>query len=90
MTKKTNPRRVPATAADVKAAHELGQREAVSFAIAVACLSVCDVFSPTEEQMNEFHEKFNANVAAINDGSIRFRDVLVALKDEYDLELEFR
>ena len=40
--------------------------------------------------MNEFHEKFNANVAAINDGSIRFRDVLVALKDEYDLELEFR
>ena len=89
-TKKTNPRRIPATAADVKAAHEKGQRESIEFALAVAWLSVCDVFGPTEDRLGEFHEKFMTNCALIRDGKIKFADVIETLKDEYGLEIEFR
>jgi len=86
---KVNPRRRPATAADVNAAYKLGRKEAIEFAIAVACLSVQDVFSPTLEQMTQFHDKYSANVDAIVDGRIKYKDVVDALKDEYDVEVEF-
>ena len=75
--------------ADVKAAYKLGKRETIEFVIAVACLSVNDIFSPSEEQMNAFHDKYNANVKSILDGQIKYKDVLAALKEEYELEIEF-
>lgn len=86
---KVNPRRRPASVADVEKAYELGKRETIEFAIAVACLSVMDTFSPTEEQMSAFHDKYNKNVGAIVDGAIKYQDVLDTLKDEYDLEVGF-
>lgn len=86
---KTNPRRRPATVADVKAAYHQGRKEAIEFAITVACLSVQDVFNPSQEQMQQFHKKFSMNVDAIVDGTIKFKDVAEALKDEYDVEVEF-
>lgn len=89
-SKKVNPRQRPASMADVKAAYGLGRKEAIEFAIAVACLSVNDVFSPSEEQMSEFHDKYTANVHAILDGTIKYKDVLATLKIDYDLEVEFR
>lgn len=87
--KKVNPRHRPATVADVKAAYDLGKRETIEFVIAAACLSVNDVFSPTEEQMAAFHDKYYVNVDAIIDGQIKYNDVLKTLKEEYGLEIEF-
>ena len=89
MSNRVNPRRRPATVADVQSAYKLGRKEAIEFAISVACLSVQDVFSPTLEQMQQFHDKYSANVDAIVDGRIKFKDVVEALKDEYDIEVEF-
>ena len=56
----------------------------------MACLSLHDVFSPTEEQMRAFNRKFNVNVQSILDGSIKYRDVMDALSTEYGMEIEFR
>lgn len=86
---KVNPRRRPATVADVEKAYEMGKRETIEFAIAVACLSVMDIFSPSDEQMAAFHAKYNKNVSAIVEGTIKYQDVLDTLKDEYDLEVGF-
>ena len=86
---KTNPRRKPATEADVKAAYNLGRNQAIEFALAVSCLSVYDVFNPSQEQMQAFLDKHTANVGAIVDGTIKYQDVLDTLKEEYDLEVGF-
>lgn len=59
---KVNPRRKPATVADVEKAYELGKKETIEFVIAAACLSINDVFSPTQEQMDAFHDKYMSNV----------------------------
>ena len=87
--KKVNPRRRPSTVADVKAAYNLGRKESIEFAIAVSCLAAKDVIGPDVDQMQQFHDKYEANVRCILDGSIKYADVLETLKDEYDLELEF-
>lgn len=86
---KVNPRRRPANVADVEKAYELGKRETIEFAIAVACLSVMDIFSPTDEQMQAFNRKYQQNVSAILDGTIKYAEVLDTLKDKYDLEVGF-
>jgi len=88
--KKVNPRHRPATVADVKAAYKLGRQESIEFAIAISCLAAKDVFGPDVEKMQQFHDKYEANVKCILDGSIKYADVLETLKNEYDLELEFR
>ena len=88
--KKVNPRHRPATVADVRAAYNLGRREAIEFAIAVSCLACKDVFDPDQEKMQQFHDKYCANVEAIVDRKIKYEDVLGVLKDEYDLEIEFK
>ena len=87
--KKVNPRRRPETAADVQKAYELGKRETIEFALAVSCLSLMDIFSPTDEQMQAFNRKYQQNVSAILDGTIKYAEVLETLKDEYDLEVGF-
>ena len=56
----------------------------------MACVSLQDVFNPTEEQMRAFNRKFNVNVQSILDGSVKYADVLSALHDEYGLDLDFR
>ena len=86
---KVNPRRKPVTAEDVKKAYKQGRNEAIEFSIAISCLSVQDIFAPTEEQMQAFHDKYEKNVVAIIDGSIKYADVLDTLKSEYDLEIGF-
>lgn len=86
---KVNPRRRPATVADVQKAYDLGKSEAIEFALAVSCLSLMDIFSPTDEQMQAFNRKYQQNVSAIVDGTIKYQDVLDTLKDEYDLEVGF-
>lgn len=86
---KVNPRRRPATAADVQKAYDLGKSEAIEFALSVSCLSLMDIFSPTDEQMQAFNRKYQQNVSAIVDGTIKYQDVLDTLKDEYDLEVGF-
>lgn len=60
--KKVNPRRRPATAADVQKAYDLGRSEAIEFALSVSCLSLMDIFSPTDEQMQAFNRKYLQNV----------------------------
>jgi len=55
----------------------------------VSCLSLMDIFSPTDEQMQAFNRKYQQNVSAIVDGTIKYQDVLDTLKDEYDLEVGF-
>ena len=87
---KINPRCIPRSQADVDRAYKRGQSETIEFACAVACLSLHDVFSPTEEQMRMFNEKFNVNVQSILDGSIKYADVMDVLSTEYGVEIEFR
>lgn len=90
MGKKVNPRRKPATEADVKAAYNLGRNTAIEFALAVSCLSVYDVFSPSPEQMQAFLDKHTANVGAIVSGEIKYADVIDTLKEEYNLDIVWK
>lgn len=88
--KKINPRRQPRTEDDVQKAYKRGRSEAIEFALAVSCLAVHDVFSPTQEQMEAFHAKHTANVTAIVKGEVKYQDILDALDAEYGLEIEYK
>lgn len=87
---KVNPRRKPATEEDVNKAYKRGRNEAIEFALAISCLSVYDVFNPSQEQMQAFLDKHTANVGAIISGEIKYSDVIGTLKDEYDLDVEWK
>ena len=85
----TNPRRIPRTEADVERAYKRGRAETIEFACAVACISLHDVFSPSGEQMIDFNNKFNNTVSAILNGEVKYAEIVSALHDEYDLDLDF-
>ena len=86
----TNPRRIPRTEADVERAYKRGQTETIEFACAVACISLHDVFEPDAETMQKFNQKFNQTVSAILNGEVKYAEIVSALHDEYDLDIDFR
>lgn len=87
---KVNPRRKPASEADVKKEYKRGRNEAIEFALAVSCLSVYDVFNPSQDKMQAFLDKHTANVGAIVSGEIKYADVIGTLKEEYNLDVEWK
>ena len=87
---KVNPRRKPATEENVNKAYKRGRNEAIEFALAISCLSVYDVFNPSQEQMQVFLDKHTANVEANLRGEIKYAEVIETLKEEYDLEVEWK
>lgn len=88
--KKKNPRRRPASMADVKKAHDKAAVETAERIMAIVFMTLKDKHGFDEEQVSTFYSETRKLLREVNEGRVSVRDMLDTLKDEYQLTFEFR
>lgn len=88
MSKKVNPRRRPATQADVNKAKRQAKEEAVTFAWAIMFNALRDSFGFGPSRLRKLWGKVNSISDSISEGYIDIQDLIDVLKDEAGIELE--
>lgn len=82
--KRTNPRRRPASQADVKKAFDAG----INTTLNLVCYVLKEKMEFTDDQLSDFNRNFNNHIDSINRGYISESDLRLVMKDEYDLTVE--
>ncbi len=88
--KKINPRRRPATQADVKRAKDESTEEAMRLVLYMVLYVLVDKHSATHEDVNQFAAEVNYVADSINRRYLKWQDIMRVLNDEYDVQLELR
>ena len=83
---KTNPRKVPATQADVRRAKEWACNEAVRMTSAIFLTVLCDKFNG-EEYIPDIWDAVNKLSCEIKEKRVSVPDLLMVLRDEYNIEI---
>ena len=86
-TKKVNPRRKPASEADVKRAKTSASDQAVKLAIAIFLTVLCDDFSFDKDQIQFAWERMDKLSEEIAERRISARDLITVLREEYNVDL---
>ena len=87
MGKKTNPRRRPATQADVERAKKQATNEAIKRICYLMLYILIDKHNAPYEDMQQFAEEINYYADSIRSGYISWKDVEHVVVDEYDMRL---
>ena len=87
MNKKINPRRRPATEADILRAREEGRTEAIGLAMTIMFTAMLDGGFLAPEQMRPAWDKVNYLSDSIVKGYVNVADLRRTLKEEYDIEV---
>ena len=83
---KTNPRKRPATQADVKKAQSNAVNTAVRMASAIFLTVLCDKFNGAEH-IPEVWREVNKLSEEIKEGRVSVNDLITVLKTEYEIEV---
>ena len=85
--KKVNPRRRPATEADVKRAKASASDEAVKLAIAIFLTVLCDDFNFDKDQLQLAWERMDKLSESIKEHRVSAWDLVKVLREEYGIDL---
>lgn len=85
--KKVNPRRRPATEADVKRAKASASDEAVKLAIAIFLTVLCDDFNFDKDQLQLAWERMDKLSESIKEHRVSAWDLVEVLREEYGIDL---
>jgi hypothetical protein len=85
--KKVNPRRRPATEADVKRAKASASDEAVKLAIAIFLTVLCDDFNFDKDQLKLAWERMDKLSEEIKEHRVSAWDLVEVLREEYGIDL---
>lgn len=85
MGKKTNPRKIPKTQADVDRAYQRGKDEGAKSSIIIMMYAMKDKLGATDDQLTEFFDAINYTVDSINKGYITEKDLQTVIKEDYDM-----
>ena len=83
ITNSVNPRKRPATYADVIKADKNGFDRGIKGALTIMLYTLHDKFSADDEQLQKFANAFNYTLDGLNRGYIKQKDLECVLKDEY-------
>lgn len=86
MGKKTNPRNIPRTQADVDKAYERGKTDGAKSSIIIMMYALKDKLGATDEQLAEFFNAITYTVESINLGYVKEKDLQSVIKEDYDME----
>lgn len=86
--KKVNPRRRPATAADVKRAKDEAIKEAVVYAWAIVFTVLLDKENATPEILQRVWNEVNYLSDSVSDGRVSVPDLINVLRKEYGVILQ--
>lgn len=90
MPKKINPRRRPATEADVARAKAQAVDEAMTRMLQMVLYALVDKHGATHEELAQFAAEVNYLADSINRKYLGFADIERMLSEEYDVHLELR
>lgn len=87
MRTKTNPRRRPATQADVERARDEAVRETVRFCMVVFFTVLLDKFSASKEDLQRVWDEVNDLSDSVKKKYVSLKDLKTVLVEEYDIHL---
>jgi hypothetical protein len=90
MSKKTNPKRRPATGADVKRARDAGMNFGVEFGINCILHILLDKHDAPEEDIMQLRDEFMYLMDSIEKGYVTYADIRQSLRRENNLEVVMR
>jgi len=85
-SKKQNPRKRPATWADVERAKKAASNEAISLAMAIFLTVLVDKFNG-EEYIQDVWAAVNKLSQEVSEGRVNLWDLKTVLEEEYSIEL---
>lgn len=88
MRTKTNPRRRPATQADVDRARDEAVRETVRFCMVVFFTVLLDKFAASKEDLQRVWDEVNDLSDSVKKKYVSLKDLKTVLVEEYDIHLE--
>lgn len=83
--KKTNPRRQPATMADINRAKTAATTEAMRRMLYLMLYILIDKHQAPREDIMQFAEEFNYYADSIKQGYITWKDIEHVVKEEYEV-----
>lgn len=81
---KTNPRKIPATQADVEKARAEGETRGVMLAMAIFLTVLVDKFNG-HDYIQDVWKEVNSLSESISKGYVNFRDLKKVLEEEYEI-----
>ena len=87
MSRKTNPRRRPATMADVERAKQEAQAEAISHAMTIFFTVLCDKHAATDAELRQFWDEVNYLSESVVKGYVSLADLRHTLRTERGIEI---
>lgn len=87
--KRTNPRRVPATKADVEKAKQQATADATRQAILLILYVLEDKHNASKEDLNQFAQEINYMADSVARGYVKWSDIERVLLKEYEIEIDF-
>lgn len=85
--KKVNPRRRPASEADVKRARDNAANEAIHLSIAIFLTVLKDKFDFDNESIKRAWHEMDKLSEEVAEKRINIHDMVTVLRDEYDIDL---
>ena len=85
--KKVNPRRRPATQADVERARDEAVRETVRFCMVVFFTVLLDKFAASKEDLQRVWNEVNDLSDSVKKKYVSLKDLKTVLVEEYDIHL---
>lgn len=85
--KKVNPRRVPATQADIERAKNQATSDAIRRIVYLMLYILIDKHDAPKEDIKQFAEEVNYYADSITQGYITWKDVERVVRDEYEVKL---
>ena len=87
MRTKTNPRRRPATQADVERARDEAVRETVRFCMTIFFTVLLDKFAASKEDLQRVWDEVNDLSDSVKKKYVSLKDLKTVLVEEYDIHL---
>jgi len=88
MRTKTNPRRRPATQADVERARDDAVTETVRFCMTIFFTVLLDKFAASKDDLQRVWNEVNSLSDSVKQKYVSVADLKTVLEDEYDIYLD--
>lgn len=85
---KLNPRRKPASQADVKKAADKAKNEAVATACAIFMFVMREKFGWGEKRLTRLWNEVNSLAVQVSNGEVKVAEIEAVLRDEYGIEVK--